>query len=478
MTSCPIYKLILIVIICFHVLSGTSFARDAKASLNKESPAQFFCLGCHSALHPGIVKQYLDSPHANPKAAKDKVHCYDCHGTEHSNFTNFNKAIMPSPDICGNCHQQQAKEHKGGKHNLAWIVMKSQISWHTQPRDITEEEYLGCAGCHSIGEKDLILNGHDDTKKSPDEKNGKTTYDNRYGNAQCDACHTRHAFKKSESRDPRTCSSCHMGFDHPQWEMYTSAKHGIIWSIEGHQENGRAPTCQSCHLIDGNHEVRTPWGFFGLRIPTKENVLALIKTKPALKAQLTKFAATLPSGRYTDIDDNPEWTYDRAIIMQAVGILDSDFQPTERYTDIIINAESARGPKQFNKLRNEMKSYCNNCHPSGLINSKMQYSDNIIKTIDHEFAQAIEAVQALYRDGILEKPADWKYAPDLFQYAVSRNKLEEELYLIMLQYRQRAFQGAFHSSSLYTHRYGWTPLKKSVSIIMAEAKRLRAEFKK
>ena len=43
-----------------------------------------------------------------------------------------------------------------------------------------------------------------------------------------------------------------MGFDHPQWEMYTSAKHGVIWGIEGHQEDARAPTCQSCHLMEGN----------------------------------------------------------------------------------------------------------------------------------------------------------------------------------------------------------------------------------
>ena len=44
------------------------------------------------------------------------------------------------------------------------------------------------------------------------------------------------------------------------------------------------------HLSELPHHGRrprgaTPWGFLGLRIPTKENVLALIEVAPALKAR-------------------------------------------------------------------------------------------------------------------------------------------------------------------------------------------------
>ena len=59
--------------------------------------------------------------------------------------------------------------------------------------------------------------------------------------------------------------------------------------------------------------------------------------------------------------------------------------------------------------------------------------------------------QGLYRDGILKKPEGWKYAPDLLQYYDAKTSIEQELYLIMLEYRQRTFQGAFHASNDYMH---------------------------
>ncbi len=102
-------------------------------------------------------------------------------------------------------------------------------------------------------------------------------------------------------------------------------------------------------------------------------------------------------------------------------------------------------------------------------------SDDIIKLSDHRYAEAIKAVQGLYRDGILEKPEGWKYAPDLLQYYDTKTAIEQELYLIMLEHRQRAFQGAFHVSNDYMHWYGWAPLNTAVNEILEEAKRLRAE---
>ncbi len=105
----------------------------------------------------------------------------------------------------------------------------------------------------------------------------------------------------------------------------------------------------------------------------------------------------------------------------------------------------------------------------------MKASDEILKAADHEFAKAIAAVQGLYKDGILIKPEGWKYAPDLLQYYDAKTSIEQELYLIMLEYRQRTFQGAFHASNDYMHWYGWAPLKTAVNTILEEEKRLRAE---
>lgn len=448
-----------------------------KKTLDEDQLAQKDCVGCHVTVTPGIVKQHLGSPHANPKSPDDEVRCHDCHGTKHKTMKDFDKAEMPTAETCGECHRKQMHQLKDGKHDLAWMVMKSQIAWHGQPGAITEEGYRGCSGCHKIGDKSLMGVTSGNMEAKPKKDGGKEVAKYRYGNVQCDACHTRHSFKKSEARDPRACSNCHMGFDHPQWEMYTSSKHGVIWGIEGNKEDKdtRAPTCQACHMMEGNHAVKTPWGFLALRIPTKENVLALIKVAPALKQPLTKLASALPSGHYMDVDDDPQWTFDRALILQAAGILDANLQPTKRFIEIVVQAQAARGPDEFNELRTAMKKKCNQCHAMGFVNQHFKASDEIVKAADHEFAKAIQAVQGLYKDGILKKPEGWKYAPDLLQYYDAKTPVEQELYKIMLEYRQRTFQGAFHVSNDYMHWYGWAPLKTAVNTILAESKRMRAE---
>lgn len=30
--------------------------------------------------------------------------------------------------------------------------------------------------------------------------------------------HTRHTFSAAKAKQPQACQTCHMGFDHPQWE--------------------------------------------------------------------------------------------------------------------------------------------------------------------------------------------------------------------------------------------------------------------
>jgi hypothetical protein len=389
-------------------------------------------------------------------------------------MTDFANAKMPTAETCKACHILRYNQYKAGKHNLAWFAMKTQAAWHGIPAPIAKQGYRGCSGCHKIGEKGLvgIADGNAGALK---HDGGKEAAMYRYGNAQCDACHTRHSFSRAEAKDPRACSNCHMGFDHPQYEMYVSAKHGIIWAADGHKSDGRAPTCQKCHMNGANHEVATPWGFLGLRIPTKENVLALIKVAPSLEKQLKSLAAALPSGNFVDVDDDPQWTLDRALILQAAGVLDANFQPTKRFVEGVVQGRIARGPEEFNKLRAEMKTNCNECHSKAYVNDFFKATDQIIKDVDHLYAKAISAVQGLYKDGILKKPAGWEYGPDLLQYYNAPTAIEQELYLIMLEHRQRTFQGAFHASNDYMHWYGWAPTNTAVNVILEEAKKMREE---
>ncbi|MBE9563399.1 MAG: cytochrome C, partial [Proteobacteria bacterium] len=203
------------------------------------------CVTCHKDTTPGIVSQ-----HESGKMAENGVSCSACHGSDHETKDDFAKAKMPTPETCAVCHSDKVKQFKAGKHQLAWIAMQTQAAFHGQPNVITQEGYKGCSGCHKIGVKGLKLEGSMlDTQVVTDDGEEIAKY--RYGNAQCDACHTRHSFKKAEAQDPRACANCHMGFDHPQWEMYMSSKHGLIWDFDGNKSDERAPTCQTCHMADG-----------------------------------------------------------------------------------------------------------------------------------------------------------------------------------------------------------------------------------
>jgi hypothetical protein len=46
---------------------------------------------------------------------------------------------------------------------------------------------------------------------------------------------------------------------------------------------------------------------------------------------------------------------------------------------------------------------------------------------------------------------------------------------MFLEYRMRAFQGAFHMNPDYMHWYGWAPMKETLQKVKDEAKKLRAE---
>ncbi|MFQ6089550.1 MAG: multiheme c-type cytochrome [Candidatus Methanofastidiosia archaeon] len=374
------------------------------------------CINCHAGVTPGIVEQWRNSKMSS------HFSCDGCHTSKHAGMEDAEKAEIPTPKTCAKCHPGKVEEFREGKHSLAWIAMKAMPMIAHQPKPIVSEGFKGCAGCHKIGEK------------SEEEL---STF--RYGTGSCDSCHTRHKFSKEEAQNPRACQTCHMGFDHPQWEMWSSSKHGVIFAIEG--DTGRAPKCQTCHMIEGDHAVMTAWGFLALRLP----------------------------------EEDEKWLADRIEILKALGVLDENGEPTERL-EIVKAGKVARLTKEeFEREREKMIEICKKCHSESYARSQLEAADEIIKEIDYIFAEAIREVKSLYDAGILEKPEGWTYAPDLLQFYEARTPIEQDLYLIFLEYRMRAFQGAFHMNPDYMHWYGWAPAKETLVRIQDEAERLRAE---
>jgi hypothetical protein len=335
-----------------------------------------------------------------------------------------------SPHNCAVCHAPQFQQFSSGKHAAAWLALTAMPTTAAQPKAIIEGE-KGCGGCHRIGRDE----------------------------GKCDSCHTRHLFAAAEARRPEACMTCHMGFDHPQWEMYSTSKHGSIYAVEGAHWNWdspladwfknpdqaspnrpRSPVCAICHMPGGDHAVRTAWGFLALRLPEKD----------------------------------PEWLRYRQKILVGLGVLTPDGKPTARLEVVKVGKLARLTAEEWQSERDRMVNVCAQCHSRAFAQQNLEAADSIIKESDKLVAEAIDMVEGLYNDGILERPKDRPPVPDLLRFYEVKYPIEQKLYVMFLEHRMRSFQGAFHMNPDYQHWYGWAELKRDLAEIREESQQLRA----
>jgi len=388
------------------------------------------CVECHKDVTPNIVSDWQLSKHN-----QNEVSCSTCHGDEHKDSYDVSKVRIPTPDTCADCHDEKVEQFKKGKHAFGWAAMKAMPMAHAQPVALMEG-MKGCGGCHKIG-----LKTEEEIKELKKDGAG-------FGTASCDACHTRHTFSTLEAKQPQACQTCHMGFDHPQWEMYSGSKHGVRYLLKQNKilpETVAAPTCQTCHMQEGNHAVRTGWGFLAVRLPMPED---------------------------------KQWAADRAIILQGLGVLDPEGNPTARL-DVVKAADVVRlTQKDWQKERDEMLKTCNQCHSLNFAKGELEKGDQMIKELDHLMADGIRTVAALYKDGILVKPKNYVYSfPDLLTFHDAPTPIEQKLFVMFLEHRMRAFQGTFHANPDYALWYGWSEMRRDLTEIKAMAEELRHEKK-
>ncbi|UCE01264.1 MAG: cytochrome C [Candidatus Latescibacterota bacterium] len=384
------------------------------------------CVECHTQLNPGVVSDWRLSAHA-----ANEVGCETCHGGEHTSSRDVDRVDIPTPRTCATCHEEQVLQFESGKHAVAWAAMKAMPTAHWQPLTLIEG-MKGCGGCHKIG------------LKSESEIRNLKSLGGGFGVASCDACHTRHLFSAEEARQPQACQTCHMGFDHPQWEMYSASKHGVRHELKQKgilNDSVAAPTCQTCHMQDGNHEVRTAWGFLAVRLPFPEDA---------------------------------QWESDRVTILQALGVLDPDGEPTPRLA-VVQDADLARLTEDaWQTERERMLNVCADCHSRSFAQLELEKGDQMIREADHLMAEAIRIVAGLYEEGALEKPKNYTYPfPDLLTFHDAPTRVEQRLFLMFMKHRMRAFQGAFHNNPDYALWYGWSEMQQDLVEIRTEAAELR-----
>ena len=394
-------------------------------TVTASAPAQE-CVECHKNQTPNIVSDWQLSLHS-----QNEIGCSVCHGEQHKDPYDVDKVQIPTPETCTNCHEERVEQFKAGKHAAAWAAMKAMPTAHRQPVALMEG-MKGCGACHKIGLKT-------EAEIKDLKENGAG-----FGVASCDACHTRHTFSSLEARQPQACQTCHMGFDHPQWEMYSSSKHGVRYLLKQNKtlpETVAAPTCQTCHMQDKDHAVLTGWGFLAVRLP-------------------------MPADK--------QWAADRVTILQGLGVLDPEGNPTDRL-DVVKAANVARlSQEDWQKQRDKMLVICNNCHSLNFAKEELAKGDNMIKEADRLMAEAIQIVAGLYKDGVLTKPESYAYVfPDLLTFHDAPTPIEQELFVMFLEHRMRTFQGTFHANPDYAFWYGWSEMRRSLSEIKMMAEDLR-----
>lgn len=386
------------------------------------------CIECHSKVTPNIVSDWKLSKHSQAE-----VTCVTCHGGDHTSASDLSKVKIPTPDTCATCHQTQVEQFNKGKHAMAWAAMEAMPTIHWQPMAMIEGQ-KGCGGCHKIG------------NKSPSELaelrvNGTGS---EFGAAQCDSCHTRHTFSVEEAKQPQACETCHMGFDHPQWEMYSASKHGVrndLKQLKVLPADAAAPTCQTYHMPEGNHEVRTAWGFLAVRLPLPED---------------------------------KQWASDRAIILKALGALDPDGKPTPLVQTIKAADVARLTQEDWQRERDKMIKTCNQCHSGNFAKQQLELGDDMIRNADHLMAQAILVVAGLYADEVLPKPKNYAYAfPNLLTFHDAPTVIEQKLFVMYLEHRMRTFQGTFHASPDYALWYGWSEMQRDLTEIEELAAQMR-----
>ncbi len=394
--------------------------------------AQEVCVGCHKAVSPGLVADWQSSTHS-----KEDVTCSTCHGDRHKKAKDAKLAQLPDEQVCAECHEEKFGQFVKGKHNLGWTALNALPITHIEPDELMEGGG-GCGGCHNMG------------VKSEAQKKEQRDKGYRYQNNSCDECHTRHSFSVNEARDPKACQLCHMGYDHPQWEMWESSKHGARYAVKEKgklPENAAAPTCQFCHLPDGNHENHTAWGFLGVRLPLPED---------------------------------KQWAADRVTILKALGVLNPETgEPTARL-EAVKAADLARLTQEaWQTEREKMIKRCKKCHAEQYAREQLEMGDSMMQKADRLMAEAIEIVAALYKDGIIKKPDHYSFAyPDfLYFMQTGDSHIDQVLFEMYMKHRMRTYQAFFHVNPDYAYWYGWAMMVKDLGEIKELAKTMRATAK-
>lgn len=385
------------------------------------------CLGCHAALHPGIVESWRKSRHSRttPAAAMaveglsrkvssqtvpddlkaTAVGCAECHtlspGSHKDTFDHngYSIHVVVSPKDCSTCHAQEAEQfdrnlmsHAHGNlvGNSLYQLLAQSINdlpvvddtrVLVKPSDrLTDEE--SCLYCHGtrlevkgtesreteMGELEFpIISGW------PNQGVGRINLDGSKGS--CSACHTRHDFSIEMARKPHTCKECHVGPDVPANKVYEASKHGNIYSTKGGGwdfnavpwtvgKDFTAPTCAGCHM--------------SLLVDTEGKVVVerSHEVKDRLPWRIFGLIYAHPHPREAD-----------TTVIQNAGGLPLPTELDGRFVDKFLYTE-----QEQDKARKTMQASCRRCHDTSWVDGHWA---RFMNTIQHTNGATLAATQLM-----------------------------------------------------------------------------------
>jgi hydroxylamine dehydrogenase len=219
------------------------------------------CVVCHRRTTPGIIQQY---GHSTMAAAE--VFCRDCHEVE----ADYPGAVehegthvlrTPTTAMCDKCHAAEVAQFNQSRHGLpAYVAMWGAETLTPELLEMYEAIPEGGFNPDKMRNALFAIEGPDVTRFACEACHnvGRPHPDGSVG--ECQKCHLRHEFSLEQARKPETCNACHIGPDHPQWEIYQESPHGIAYATGGDNwhwsaepgtltvEDFPAPTCATCHI--------------------------------------------------------------------------------------------------------------------------------------------------------------------------------------------------------------------------------------
>ena len=254
---------VLVIVLGFSLLVATIFESGPRKPerIDALAESEDECVVCHREETPGILEQYGHSTMAHAD-----VSCRDCHevavgypgSAEHEGA---NVLAVPSTARCQQCHEREVEQYYNSRHALPSYVAYAGTSGLTPEQrkrydSIPEAQFQPNRSRNALHK----LEGEAITKFACETCHdiGKPHVDGSVGD--CTKCHLRHDFSIVQARKPETCNACHIGPDHPQWEIYQESPHGIAYQTMSDNWNWEAeagtidtkdfpaPTCSTCHF--------------------------------------------------------------------------------------------------------------------------------------------------------------------------------------------------------------------------------------